>query len=114
MTAPVAHDFTGMVGSQADVRMVLHYQDGAVTLDVAGMTVMVCPREQLAYSLVASFPTLPMSVGDDYVVLDIPTQLPLHLVLDLADVEEFLDRTFAVDPERVDPAELSIALVGVL
>lgn len=119
MTAPIAHHFECQVGSRPGVPMSLVYCHGDFAIRVAGAHVWAVTRALLAESLV--FPALhdghgviEIHVIDEYVVMDIGASLPIHLVMELADVEEALNLSFAADPEHVDPAELSVAMVGAL
>jgi hypothetical protein len=116
---PVSHHFECQVGSQAGVPMSLDYCGHEVCITVAKHLVWTVSRGLLAESLVSSVrlcddTVFGAHVVDDLVVMDLALGLPLHLVMELADVEEFLDATYAVDPEPVDPAELSVAMVGAL
>ena len=119
MSAPVSHHFECQVGSQAGVPMSLVYCGSEVLITVAKHLVWTVSRTLLAESLV--FPVRQVDdtvfgafVIDDLVVMDLPLGLPLLLVMELADVEEFLNATYLADPEPVDPGELSVAMVGAL
>jgi len=115
---PVSHHFECQVGSQAGVPMSLVYCGHEVCITVAKHQVWTVSRTVLAESLVfpvrQSSMTFAAHVVDDLVVMDLALDLPLHLVMELADVEAFLNATYAVDPEPVDPGELSVAMVGAL
>lgn len=111
----VSHRFECQVGSQAGVPISLVYCASEVLITVAKHLVWTVTRTVLAESLV--FPVRQLDdtvfgahVIDDLVVMDLALALPLHLVMELADVEQFLDATFAADPEPIDPAELVGAL----
>ena len=115
----VSHRFECQVGSQAGVPMALTYDAPDVGIIVAGYEVWSVDRSLLAEALV--FPALhdgwgviEIHVIDDLVVMDIGAELPIHLVAELAEIETFLNLTYAADPEPVDPGELSVALVGAL
>lgn len=115
----IEHHFECMVGSQTGVPMALTYDAPDVGIIVAGYEVWPVERSLLAEALV--FPVLhdgwgviEIHVIDDLVVVDIGAELPIHLVAELAEIETFLNLTYAADPEPVDPAELSVALVGAL
>ena len=117
MNAPVVHHFECQVGSQAGVPMSLVYCGHDVCITVAKHLVWTVSRTLLAESLI--FPVRQVDdtvfgahVIDDLVVMDLALGLPLHLVMELADVEEFLNATYAADPEPVDPAELAAVLAG--
>lgn len=119
MSAPISHHFECQVGSQPGVPMSLVYCGHDVCITVAKHLVWTVSRALLAESLV--FPVRQVddtvfgaTVIDDLVVMDLALDLPLHLVMELADVEAFLDETYAVDPEPIDPGELSVAMVGAL
>lgn len=114
---PVVHHFECQVGSRAGVPMSLVYCGHEVLITVAKHLVWTVTRTLLAESLVLPVrlcddTVFGAHVIDDYVVMDLALGLPLHLVMELADVEEFLNLTYAVDPECVDEAELAAVLAG--
>lgn len=117
MNAPVVHHFDCQVGSQYGVPMTLVYLAPEVCIEVAKHLVWTVTRKLLAESLIFPAPlcgdgVFGAHVIDDLVVIDLELTLPLHLVMELADVEEFLNATYAADPEPVDEAELAAALAG--
>ncbi len=115
---PVVHHFECQVGSHPGVPMSLVYLASEVFITVAGHLVWTVSRTLLAESLI--FPVrssedtvFAAHVVDEYVVMDLALALPLHMVMEAADVEDFLDDTYAADPEAVDEAELAAVLGGV-
>ncbi len=118
VTAPVVHHFTCQVGSQPDVPMSLVYLAPEVHITVASRLVWTVSRTLLAESLIFPVRSLDDAVFgahviDDLVVIDLALGLPLHIVCELADVEEFLNGTYDADPEPLDEAELAAAPGGV-
>ncbi len=100
---PVVHHFECQVGSHPGVPMSLVYCGGEVCITVAKHLVWTVSRALLAESLVFPVRTredtvFAAHVIDDVVVMDIALALPLHLVMELADVEEFLAATRAAEP----------------
>lgn len=119
MSALVVHHFECQVGSQLGVPMSLVYCGSDICITVSSRLVWTVSRGLLADALVSPVRSredavFGLHVVDDLVVMDFALGLPLHLVMELDDVEEFLNATYAADPERVDPAELSVAMVGAL
>lgn len=115
----IEHHFECMVGSQAGVPMAMVYNKPDVDIVVAGRRAVTIARELLAESLISPMPLLDCDlfgahVIDDLVVMDIGAELPIHLVAELAEIETFLNLTYAADPEPVDPADFSVAMVGAL
>lgn len=106
MNAPVVHHFECQVGSQYGVPMTLIYLAPEVCIEVARHLVWTVHRGVLAEALVSPVPPYEDTVFvahtiDDLVVMDLALTLPLHLVMELAEVEQFLAATYAADPVAV-------------
>jgi hypothetical protein len=112
----IEHPVEASFGALTNVQLVLAYRSPMVDIRLGDDVVWTLPRQVFSDGMAfpASVDGAHVQVVDELVVVDVWLPLPVRLAFELDDIEAFLDATLADDPEPVDPAELSVALVGAL